>query len=133
MNDENLKKGKKFSNSDENARKRAQELGAKGGKKKGENAKRRKTLKETTRLIMNMSVASGKPANIDDMSSIDEIAEANISAEERIIMVAVAQAMNGDAKARNFLFKALGEQQEQASKDALEKLDEVLAEIGGVI
>ena len=104
---------------------------SRGGKNSGASRRRKKSMKEAADYFLSLPVTDNKTFN--------KMIRAGIEAEDIDYQMAVVvglttKAMKGDAKAAKVLMEMLGgAKEEEAQQGSMEKLDEVLAEIGGVV
>ena len=107
------------------------EICSKGGKASGAARRRKRSLREAADLLLSLPVK--------DPDTLDRILEAGVPVEDADYQMAVVVgmtigAMNGDSKSARVLMEMLGDtKSDEAESGALDKLDEVLAEIGGVV
>lgn len=107
------------------------EICSKGGKASGAARRRKRSLREAADLLLSLPVK--------DPDTLDRILEAGVPVEDADYQMAVVVgmtigAMNGDSKSARVLMEMLGDTKgDEAESGALDKLDEVLAEIGGVV
>lgn len=107
------------------------EICSKGGKASGAARRRKRSLRETADLLLSLPVK--------DPDALDRILGAGVPVEDADYQMAVVVgmtigAMNGDSKSARVLMEMLGDtKSDEAESGALDKLDEVLAEIGGVV
>lgn len=115
----------------EQSRTEAAENGRKGGVASGESRRRKRSLKEAADLFLSLPVTDNKIFNKLVRSGVDV---ADIDYQMAMVVGLTQKAMKGDAKAAKVLIDMLGgTKDEEAQQNTLEKLDDVLAEIGGVI
>lgn len=102
-----------------------------GGRASGRARRRKRSLREAADLFLSLPVK--------DPDALDRILEAGVPVEDADYQMAVVVgmtigAMNGDSKSARVLMEMLGDtKSDEAESGALDKLDEVLAEIGGVV
>lgn len=103
---ENLKRGRatQFSSGDEAAKN-----GKKGGRASARKRQERKSLAEALEIALTMPMRSGKVTPIDKVKSFDDVKEANLTVNDRIVVKLVQKAMNGDAKAVELIREQIGE------------------------
>lgn len=109
----------------------AREYGRKGGINSGVSRRRKRSLKEAADLFLSLPVADVPTYNKMVISGIDP---EDIDYQMAVVVGMTTKAISGDAKAAKVLIEMLGgTKDEEAQQNTLEKLDDVLAEIGGVI
>ena len=107
------------------------EICSKGGKASGVARRRKRSLREAADLLLSLPVK--------DPDALDRILGAGVPVEDADYQMAVVvgmtiRAMNGDSKSARVLMEMLGDtKSDEVESGALDKLDEVLAEIGGVV
>lgn len=107
------------------------EIRSEGGKASGVSRRRKRSLREAADLFLSLPVTDNKTFN--------KLVKSGVNVEDIDYQMAVVagltqKAMKGDAKAAKVLMEMLGgTKDEEAQQNTLDKLDEVLDEIGGVI
>lgn len=102
-----------------------------GGKASGVSRRRKRSLKEAADLFLSLPVTDTPTYNKMVISGIDP---EDIDYQMAVVVGMTTKAISGDAKAAKVLIEMLGgTKDEEAQQNTLEKLDDVLAEIGGVI
>jgi len=102
-----------------------------GGKASGVSRRRKRSLKEAADLFLSLPVTDTSTYNKMVVSGIDP---EDIDYQMAVVVGMTTRAISGDAKAAKVLIEMLGgTKDEEAQQNTLEKLDDVLAEIGGVI
>ena len=127
-NEQNLEKGiaTQFRSGEEAARN-----GYKGGVNSGVSRRRKRSLKEAADLFLSLPVTDTKTYNKMVLAGVDPD---DIDYQMAVVIGMTTKAIKGDAKAAKVLIEMLGgTKEEEAQQNTLEKLDEVLEEIGGVI
>lgn len=113
------------------SRTEAAQNGAKGGKASGVSRRRKRSLKEAADLFLSLPVNDVPTYNKMVIAGIDP---EDIDYQMAVVVGMTTRAISGDAKAAKVLIEMLGgSKDEEAQQNTLEKLDEVLGEIGGVI
>jgi len=103
----------------------------KGGINSGASRRRKRSLKEAADLFLSLPVSDVPTYNKMVISGIDP---EDIDYQMAVVVGMTTRAISGDAKAAKVLIEMLGgTKDEEAQQNTLEKLDDVLAEIGGVI
>ena len=108
-----------------------QKICSAGGKASGVSRRRKRSLKEAADLFLSLPVTDTKTYNkmIRSGVGVDDI-----DYQMAVVIGMTTKAMKGDAKAAKVLIEMLGgTKEEDAQQNALDKLDRVLDEIGGVI
>ena len=105
------------------------EIASAGGKASGESRRKRKTLAESMKDLLELP--------INDEREYNQVAKTGIPIEDidnsqLIVLALFKQAKSGDVSAIKELKKMIGEE-DTPNNDTLEKLDEVLEKIGGNI
>lgn len=109
----------------------AQENGRKGGIASGAARRRKRRMKEAADLFLSLPVT--------DTKTFNKMVKAGVSADDidyqmAVIVGMTTKAIKGDAKAAKILIDILGgSSEDEAKQNTLEKLDDVLSEIGGVV
>lgn len=104
---------------------------SRGGTNSGAARRRKRSLKEAADLFLSLPVTDTKTYN--KMARAGVVPE-DIDYQMAVIIGLTTKAMKGDAKAAKVLMEMLGgAKADEAQDNALEKLDEVLGQIGGVV
>ena len=85
------------------------ELGRKGGIASGEAKRRKKAMKETLDVLLNMPMKSGKYADIEAIKNFADIKGKNINVQEAMIIAMLQRAMKGDVKAAEWIRDTAGQ------------------------
>ena len=85
------------------------EWGRKGGKANAEQHKKRKALKDTLEILMNMPINKGKVADIEGIRSFAELNGKNITVDQAIMIRVVQKALKGDLNAIAMMRDTVGE------------------------
>lgn len=109
----------------------AQENGRKGGVASGAARRRKRSLKEAADLFLSLPVTDTKTYNKMVRAGVNP---EDIDYQMAVVIGMTTKAIKGDAKAAKVLIEMLGgTREEEAQQNTLEKLDDVLNEIGGVV
>lgn len=106
------------------------EIAAAGGRASGAARRRKKSLKEAADLYLSLPVTDRRVWN---KLARDGVEPEDVDNQMAVVSGLTMRAIKGDSKAAKVLFDLLGENGNTDSQDALERLDEVLSQIGGVI
>lgn len=102
-----------------------------GGRASGASRRRKRSMKEAADLFLSLPVTDNKTFNKMVKAGVEM---EDIDYQMAIIVGLTTKAIKGDAKAAKVIMEMLGgAKEEEAEQNTLEKLDEVLDEIGGVI
>lgn len=85
------------------------ENGRKGGLVKGENFKKRKLLKETLEIFLQMPVRKGKVTDCESVKAFAELKGKNVTVDQALMLTLVNKALHGDLNAMNMLIGMVGE------------------------
>lgn len=85
------------------------ENGRKGGLTKGDNFKKRKLLKETLEIFLQMPVRKGKITDCESVKAFAELKGKNITVDQALMLTLVNKALHGDLNAMNMLIGMVGE------------------------
>lgn len=105
-------------------------IAAAGGRASGAARRRKKSLKEAADLYLSLPVTDRRVWN---KLARDGVEPEDVDNQMAVVAGLTMRAIKGDSKAAKVLFDLLGESGDTDSQDALERLDEVLSQIGGVI
>ncbi|MCR5034403.1 MAG: KGG domain-containing protein [Clostridia bacterium] len=115
------------------------ELGSKGGKNSGEVRRRKRSMRETCDIVLAMPIKSLEEAELIDIADMKSFVEAkgkNVTVQDVMILRQVQLALAGSHRSFEFIRDTVGEKPKErieTSTETLDRLDEVLANIGGVV
>lgn len=104
-------------------------IGRKGGIKSGQAKKERKKFKEDMELLLSLDIRDDKTKNTLKAFGIDD---KNMNNQTLLMVGLFKAAMNGNVNAFKEI-QSMVEQERKENQDTLDKLDEVLKKMGGVI
>lgn len=93
----------------ERAKSEQREISSKGGKARAKKQKERKAFQELAKMILSLTVHSGKAVNIEKAQSIAELNGKNLTVGEGIILKQAMKALQGDRFAAEFIRDTAGE------------------------
>ena len=115
----------------EQSREEAAKNGQKGGVNSGVSRRRKRSMKEAADLFLSLPVADVPTYNKMAIAGIDP---EDIDYQMAVVVGMTVSAMQGNPKSAKVLMEMLGGSKgDEAQNSALEKLDEVLEQIGGVV
>ena len=85
------------------------EYGRKGGLKKGENYKRRKELKETLNILLDMPLKTGRTTSVEKVQAFANIKGKNITVDRAMMVCLIQKALTGDLTAIAMVRDTIGE------------------------
>ena len=85
------------------------DVGRKGGLKKGENFKKRKLLKETLEIFLQMPVRKGKVTDCESVRAFAELKGKNVTVDQALMLTLVNKSLRGDLNAMSMLIGMVGE------------------------
>ena len=113
------------------SREEAERNGRKGGIASGASRRRKRSMKEAADLFLSLPVADVPTYNKMAIAGIDP---EDIDYQMAVVVGMTVSAMQGNPKSAKVLMEMLGGSKgDEAQNSALEKLDEVLEQIGGVV
>ena len=80
-----------------------------GGKKKGENAKRKREMREAIEVLMSMPLEKKTVKELEDILSFKDLKDKNLTVNDAIIVKQVQRALKGDLNAVTFLRDTSGQ------------------------
>lgn len=87
----------------------AREKGRRGGIASGEARRRKRTMRETMEILLEMQVGSGKSADIDAIKNFAGLKGKNITVQEAMIIAQAQKALKGDLAALQFIRDTVGQ------------------------
>lgn len=115
------------------------EEASKGGKKSGEARKRKRSMRDAMEIMLAMSLKPEDAEELTDIEDIRSFAESigkNITIQDAMVFKQIQLALAGSQKSFEIIRDTVGEKPKErieTNKEALDKLDEVLKNIGGVV
>ena len=85
------------------------ENGRKGGLAKGEATRRRKEMKETLDILLNMPMKKGKVYTAEDIKCFADLKGKNITIDQAMMVCLVQKALKGDLNAIGMVRDTIGE------------------------
>ena len=87
----------------------AKERGRKGGIASGEARRRKKTMRETIEILLDMQVGNGKSVDIEAINDFAGLKGKNITVQEAMIIAQAHKALKGDLAALQFIRDTVGQ------------------------
>ena len=95
------------------------EYGRKGGLKKGENYKRRKELRETLDVLLDMPLRTGRTTSVEKVQAFANLKGKNITVDQAMMVCLIQKALKGDLSAIAMVRDTIGEKPvEKVNMDA---------------
>ena len=95
------------------------EYGRRGGLKKGENVRRRKELKETLDILLDMPLKTGRTTNVEKVQAFANLKGKNITVDQAMMVCLIQKALKGDLSAIAMVRDTIGEKPvEKVNMDA---------------
>lgn len=85
------------------------ENGRKGAEKANENRRKRKEMRETLDILLNMPMKGGKVASAENIKSFADIKGKNITIDQAMMVCLVQKALKGDLSAIAMVRDTIGE------------------------
>ena len=85
------------------------EYGRRGGLKKGENVRRRKELKETLDILLDMPLRTGRTTNVEKVQAFANLKGKNITVDQAMMVCLIQKALKGDLNAIAMIRDTIGE------------------------
>lgn len=85
------------------------EISRKGGYATAKARSERKKMAATLEMLLDLGIRKGQKTNIENLKSIVDVKNKNITVEEAILVVLTQKAMSGDLKAIEMIRDMLGE------------------------
>lgn len=85
------------------------EIGRKGGEKSQENRRKRKEMKETLDILLNMPMKKGKVYTAEDIKSFADLKGKNITIDQALMVCLIQKALRGDLNAISMVRDTVGE------------------------
>ena len=85
------------------------EYGRRGGLTKGENYKRRKELKETLDILLDMPLKKGRTTSVEKVQAFTEMKGKNITVDQAMMVTLIQKALKGDLSAIAMVRDTIGE------------------------
>lgn len=95
------------------------EYGRKGGLAKGENYKRRKELRETLDVLLDMPLKQGRTTSVEKIQAFANLKGKNITVDQAMMVCLIQKALKGDLSAIAMVRDTIGEKPvEKVNMDA---------------
>ena len=85
------------------------EYGRRGGLTKGENYKRRKELRETLDILLDMPLKKGRTTSVEKVQAFTEMKGKNITVDQAMMVTLIQKALKGDLSAIAMVRDTIGE------------------------
>ena len=85
------------------------EYGRRGGLTKGENARRRKELRETLDILLDMPLKKGRTTSVEKVQAFTEMKGKNITVDQAMMVCLIQKALKGDLNAIAMVRDTIGE------------------------
>ena len=85
------------------------EIDRKGGEKSQENRRKRKEMKETLDILLNMPMKKGKVYTAEDIKSFADLKGKNITIDQALMVCLIQKALRGDLNAISMVRDTVGE------------------------
>lgn len=109
----------------------ARSNGQKGGIESGKSRRRKRSLREAADMFLSLPVNNPGVLQALEAAGLDPD---DIDYQMAIVAGMTMQAVKGDTKAARVIMEMLGgNKEDEAQKNSLDKLDDVLEQIGGVV
>lgn len=109
----------------------ARSNGQKGGIESGKSRRRKRSLREAADLFLSLPVNNPAVLQALEAAGLDPD---DVDYQMAIVAGMTMQAVKGDTKAARVIMEMLGgNKEDEAQKNSLDKLDDVLEQIGGVV
>jgi len=102
-------------------------MGKKGIKKAQETKRQKRAVRETFEALLSLPLCDAELQNIDDIKSIADAQEKNVTTQEAIAMQQILKALGGDTRSAEFVLGIVAEH--ETNDETLKRLDEVLSGI----
>lgn len=100
---------KLFSNETAEEKQRAAKAGRKGGLKRAEKEKERKTMAQDFGTIANLILSKNRKGMLEDVTYFTDAAGANLTAQQKACLAIAIKAMNGDVAALTLWRDTMGQ------------------------
>lgn len=104
--EENTHKGVRFSDM---TKEQARECGRLGGIASGEAKRRKKAMRESLEVLLNMPLKSGKQCDVETVKNFAALKGRNITVEQAMLIAQIQKALKGDTQALTFLRDTSGQ------------------------
>ena len=106
------------------------EYGRKGGLTKGENYKRRRELKETLNVLLDMPLKKGRTTSVENVQAFANLKGKNITVDQAMMVCLIQKALKGDLSAITMVRDTIGEKPTEKVEANVTKnpFDELTAE-----
>ena len=85
------------------------ECGRMGGIKSGETKRKKKAMRETLEVLLDMPLKAGKRVDVEDVQNFAKLKGKNITMQDAILITMMQNAMRGDVRAAEFVRDTAGQ------------------------
>ncbi len=93
----------------ERSKEEVREIAAKGGINSGESRRKKKAMRESLQILLDMSLKAGEECDIDKVESFKALEGKNITVEQAMLVKQIQKALKGDTTALTFLRDTSGQ------------------------
>ncbi len=93
----------------ERSKEEVREIAARGGKNSGESRRKRKAMRESLEILLDMKIKPGKECDIESIQSFAKLKGANITVEQAMLIAQIHKALKGDTSALAFIRDTSGQ------------------------
>lgn len=110
------------------------EIARKGGIASGEARKKQKMMKDTLNMLLNLTLKSGDVTKPEEIKSLADIAGANLTLDQAILIAQIKKAVKGDTQSATFIRdtsgnKPVDEVKQQIDADIVNKQKNAIDDI----
>lgn len=85
------------------------ELGRKGGKASGVAKRKKKEMRETLEVLLDLNLKNGRHVDVENVKSLAQLKGKNISVQEAIAIAMLQNAMRGDVRSAEWVRDTSGQ------------------------
>lgn len=97
----------------ERSKEEARQMGEKGGIASGKSRRKKKAMRESLEILLEMTVKGGRECNIENVQNFASLKGKNITVEQAMLIAQIQKALKGDTNALAFIRDTSGQAPKQ--------------------
>ena len=93
----------------ERSKSEVREIASRGGERSGESRRKKKAMRESLEILLEMKVKGGKECDIDKIQDFASLKGKNITVEQAMLIAQIQKALKGDTSALAFIRDTSGQ------------------------
>jgi hypothetical protein len=97
----------------ERSKDEVREIAAKGGRNSGETRRRKRAMRESLEILLDLKLKNGKECSVENVKSFADLKGKNITVEQALLIAQIQKALKGDTTALAFIRDTSGQAPKQ--------------------